>query len=88
MSVRDLKTLVVAAVVVVVVVVVGAAAAVLLMSPSGSLIVRVTDAPSTGTVSHIYLSITDIVLQGAGNSSVTFKVNATTFDLLALQNVN
>jgi hypothetical protein len=88
MPVRDLKTLVVAAVVVVVVVVVGVAAAVLLMSPSGSLIVGVTDAPSTGTVSHVYLSITDIVLQGAGNSSVTFKVNATTFDLLALQNVS
>ncbi|MDG6987853.1 MAG: DUF4382 domain-containing protein [Nitrososphaerota archaeon] len=82
-----MKTTVVAAIVVVAVVVVGAAAAVFLMAPSGSLIVGVTDAPSTGAVSHIYLTITDITLQGAGNSSTTFKVNATTFDLLALQNV-
>lgn len=73
--------------VVLVVVVAGVAAVVFLMAPSGSLIVGVKDAPSTGAVSHIYLTITDITLQGTGNSSTTFKVNATTFDLLALQNV-
>ena len=72
---------------VVVVVVVGAAAVLFSMPPTGSLIVGVKDAPSTGAVSHIYLTITDIVLQGSGNMSTTFKVNATTFDLLALQNV-
>lgn len=83
-----MKTTTVAlAVAIVAIVVVGAAAFVFLSAPSGSLIVGVKDAPSTGAVSHIYLTITDIVLQGSGNSSTTFKVNATTFDLLALQNV-
>ena len=76
------------AVAVLVVVVVAAVAVVFLMAPSGSLVVGVKDAPSTGAVSHIYLTITDIVLQGGtGNTSTTFKLNATTFDLLALQNV-
>ncbi|MDG6910074.1 MAG: DUF4382 domain-containing protein [Nitrososphaerota archaeon] len=84
-----LKTITVAvAVVVLVVVAVGAAAVVFLMAPTGSLIVGVKDSPSTGAVSHIYLTISDIVLQGgSSNASTTFKVNATTFDLLALQNV-
>ncbi|MDG6990270.1 MAG: DUF4382 domain-containing protein [Nitrososphaerota archaeon] len=73
---------------IVVVVVIAAAAAVFLMAPSGSLVVGVKDSPSTGAVSHIYLTITNIVLQGgSGNTSTTFTVNATTFDLLSLQNV-
>ena len=80
-------TIAAVAIAVVAIVVVGAAAVVFLTAPSGSLVVGVKDAPSTGAVSHIYLTITDITLQGSGNSSTTFKVNATTFDLLALQNV-
>lgn len=76
-----------AAVVVIAVVVVGVVAAVFLMAPTGSLVIGVKDAPSTGAVSSIYLTITDITLQGSGNSSTTYKVNATTFDLFKLTNV-
>lgn len=76
-----------AGVVLVVVVVAGAAAAIFLITPTGSLVIGVKDAPSTGSVSHIYLTISDITLQGSGNSSNTYKVNATTFDLLKLTNV-
>jgi Domain of unknown function (DUF4382) len=75
------------AIAVLAIVVIGVAAVVLLSAPSGSLIIGVKDAPSTGAVSHIYITITDITLQGSGNSNATFKVNATSFDLLALQNV-
>lgn len=76
-----------AAAVLVAVITVGAATALLLMAPTGSLVIGVKDAPSTGEVTHIYLTITDITLQGAGNSSSTYKVNDTSFDLLALTNV-
>lgn len=72
---------------VIAVVAVGAMAAIYLMSPSGSLVIGVKDAPSTGSVTHIYLTITDLTLQGSGNSSTTYKVNATSFDLLKLTNV-
>ncbi len=83
-----MKTVVlIAAVVVVAVVAVGVGAAILLMGPSGTLVVGVKDAPSTGAVSHIYLTITDITLQGSGNATTVYKVNATSFDLLALANV-
>ena len=76
-----------AAAVVVVVIAVGVVAAMYLMSPSGYLVVGVKDAHSTGSVTHIYLTMTDLTLQGAGNSSTSYKVNATTFDLLTLTNV-
>ncbi|MDG7008475.1 MAG: DUF4382 domain-containing protein [Nitrososphaerota archaeon] len=76
-----------AAAVVVVVVALGVVAALFLMSPSGYLVVGVTDAPSTGSVTHIYLTITDLTLQGSGNSSTSYRVNSTTFDLLELTNV-
>lgn len=81
-----MKTSLVAAVLVVIVVA-GAAAVLFLSSPTGSLVVGVKDAPSTGAVTHIYLTMTDLTLQGSGNSSTTYKVNATTFDLLGLTNV-
>lgn len=69
-------------------VVIGALAGSLLLSaPTGALVIGVKDAPSTGSVTHIYLNITDITLQGSGNSSTTYRVNATSFDLLALTNV-
>ncbi len=83
-----MQTKIVAVVIAVVVIVVAGVAATTLLAPSsGSLIVGVKDAPSGSSVTHIYLTITDIVLQGSGNASVNYKVNATTFDLLALQNV-
>ena len=77
----------VAAVVLIAVVAAGVVTAVFLMAPTGSLVIGVKDAPSSGAVSHIYLTITDMTLQGSGNASTTYKVNATTFDLLKLTNV-
>lgn len=83
-----MKVKVVAIAAAVAVVVAGALAVILMMSPTGNLVIGVKDAPSTSAVTHIYLTITDFTLQGgAGNVSTTFRVNATTFDLLALQNV-
>ncbi len=82
-----MKTSTIAAVLVLVAVAIGVLAGTLLLTPSGTLVVGVTDAPSTGNVTHIYLNITDITLQGSGNSSTTYKVNATSFDLLTLTNV-
>lgn len=83
-----LKTSTMAAVAAVIVVIaVGGVAAFYLASPTGYLVVGVKDAPSTGAVTHIYLTMTDLTLQGSGNSSTSFKVNATTFDLLKLTNV-
>lgn len=81
------NTILIVVVAAVVVALVGATVAVLLSPSGGSLVVGVEDAPSAGAVSHVYLTITDITLQGPGNSSVSYKVNATSFDLLALQNV-
>ena len=52
----------IAVVAVVVVVLVGAMVAVPLSAPDGSLIVGVKNAPSTRAVSHIYLTITGIIL--------------------------
>jgi len=83
----SLKTLTIAVAVLIMVVVVGVVAALLLSSPGGSLVIGVKDAPSTGAVTHVYLTITDLTLQGSGNSSTSYKVNATTFDLLKLTNV-
>lgn len=66
---------------------VGIVSAAFLNAENGSLVIGVKDAPSTGDVSHIYITITDMTLQGNGNSSTAYKVNSTTFDLLHLQNV-
>jgi uncharacterized protein DUF4382 len=82
-----LKGSTIAAVVLIVIVAVGGAAAYFLLSrPTGTLQIKVTDAPTPG-LSDIYLSITDITLQGEGNSSTTFHLNATTIDILKLTNV-
>lgn len=54
---------------------------------TGTVVVGITDSPVPGNVTHIYLTITDITLQTESNSSVTYKVNATTFDLIGLTNV-
>jgi uncharacterized protein DUF4382 len=77
----------VAAVAVIAVIAIVGVTALVLMSRTGNLVVGVKDAPSNSSVSHIYLTITDLTLQGSGNSSVTYKVNATTFDLIKLTNV-
>ncbi len=82
-----MRTSTVAAVLVLIAVVVGVSAAYFLNAPTGTLVIGVKDAPSGSDVTHIYLTMTDITLQGDGNSSTTYKVNATTFDLLSLQNV-
>jgi hypothetical protein len=81
------STMVVLALVVVVAVIAGATY--FLMSPasgSGTLFVGITDGP-VGNVSHIYLAISSITLQGTGNASTTYKVNSTAFDMLSLINV-
>ncbi len=77
----------VAVVVLVAVAAFGVFTAVLLMAPTGTLQIGVKDAPPTGAVSHIYLWISDITLQGSGNGTTTYRVNSTSFDLLGLQNV-
>ncbi len=82
-----MRPLAVAALLVLTAAVVGAAAASIFAAPGGSLVVGVKDAPSGGSVSHLYLTITDLMLQGSGNASTSYKVNATTFDLFRLTNV-
>ncbi len=79
------STIAAAGVIVVVLAAVGAAY-VFLGAPTGTLVVKVTDTP-VSTASHIYLSVSTIVLQGNGNSSTSFKVNDTKFDLLSMLNV-
>jgi len=53
---------------------------------NGTLSIGLTDAPAQG-VSHIYLTISNIELQGQGNSTTTYNQGSTQFDLLALVNV-
>jgi hypothetical protein len=54
---------------------------------NGTLSVQIKDSPVSG-VSHIYLTVSNITLQGEdSNSSTTFKLGSVTFDLLALVNV-
>lgn len=53
---------------------------------SGTLTLEVTDAPVAG-VSHIYLTISGIELQGSGNTTSSFSSSSRQFDLLALVNV-
>jgi len=52
----------------------------------GTLSLAVTDAP-IGSVSHLYLTISSIELQGNGNSSTTYQAGSIQFDLLSLLNV-
>ena len=54
---------------------------------SGTLALQVKDSP-VGTVSHIYLNVTNIKLQGNANSSTTYSVGPFSFDLLALVSVS
>ncbi len=80
-------TTVVVAVVLVAIVLGGIGASIYLTKPTGYLVIGVKDAPSTNGVTALYLTITDIKLQGEGNASATYKVNATTFNLLKLVNI-
>ena len=52
---------------------------------TGTLSVEVKDA--TTNVSNLYLTVSNIELQGSGNSTTIFKTGSITFDLLALVNV-
>lgn len=52
---------------------------------TGTLTVQVKDA--TSNVSNLYLTISNVELQGSGNSTTTFKTVTITFDLLAFVNV-
>jgi hypothetical protein len=74
---------------VVVIAVVALGAAVFLFSaPSagqGSISIGFTDAPVQG-VTHIYITISNIMLQGTGDTSVSYS-SGTQFDLLGLLNV-
>jgi hypothetical protein len=51
----------------------------------GSISIGFTDAPAQG-VTHIYITISNIMLQGTGNTSVSYS-SGTQFDLLGLVNV-
>jgi len=79
-----------AALVAAVVIAAAAISAAYLVTPltagGGTLAIGITDSP-VSNVSHIYLKISNIQLQGQGNTSVSFKVNPISFDLLSLVNV-
>lgn len=75
-----------AAAVVVAAIIISAAYLTTQLGGSGTLAIGFTDAP-VGNVSHIYLTMTDVQLDGPGNTSVNFRVNSTSFDLLSLLNV-
>ena len=70
------------------VIIVVAAAAVLLYGGrgNGTVILGVTDAP-VSNVSHIYVTISNVALQAQGNTTISYKVDSTQFDLLSLTNV-
>lgn len=73
-----------------VVIVVGVAAGglyVLSNHPTGTLVIGVKDSPIPANVTHVYLTISAIILQGDGNTTTSYKVNATQFDLLKLTNI-
>ena len=73
------------------VVVVAAAAGALYVlnrpTPTGTLVIGVTDSPLNSNVTHVYLMISGIILQGENNSTTAYNVNSTQFDLLSLTNV-
>ncbi len=82
-----MKTWILAAIALVVIVGAIGASMLLTSRPTGKLVIGVTDSPINSDVTHIYLTISDIKLQGDGNSTVSYKINATTFDLIQLDNV-
>jgi hypothetical protein len=82
-----MKTWIIAVAVIAVIVVAGAGAYLFLNKPNGVLAIGVTDAPVNAGVSHVYLTVTKVILQGDDNSSVSYNLNSTKFDLLRLVNV-
>jgi hypothetical protein len=80
-----MKTWLLAAVLVVILAVAGGGALLISGGSSGTLVVGVTDSPTF--VSHLYLTVSDITLRGDSNSTASYKVNSTQFDLLLLTNV-
>lgn len=55
-------------------------------SSNGTLSIGIMDSPIQN-VSHIYLTISNIMLQGNGNSTVAYNNGQVQFDLLSLVNV-
>ncbi len=81
-----MNRLIIAVVVVVVVIVAGSAILFSALSAGqGSVSIGFTDAPAQG-VTHIYITISNIMLQGTGNTSMSYS-SGTQFDLLGLVNV-
>ncbi len=81
------KTLMLVLGVLVVLAVAAGAVYLLSSSPSGTLVIGVNDSPLPSNGTHIYLTISGIILQGEGNSTTSYKVNSTQFDLLKLNNI-
>jgi len=82
-----MKQMTMVAVAVLVLVALAAGASVVLLAPSGgTLSIGFTDSP-VQNVSHIYLTISNIQLQGAGNASTSYSSSSTQFDLLSFVNV-
>ncbi|MDG6906495.1 MAG: DUF4382 domain-containing protein [Nitrososphaerota archaeon] len=82
---KSKNSLLLAAIVIIIIV---AAAGVFLYygtKSTGTLSLQVEDAPSN--VSNLYLTVSNIELQGTGNATTTFKTGSVTFDLLALVSV-
>jgi hypothetical protein len=82
-----MKPWILAVIVVAILAVAGGGFLLLSVGSSGSLVIGVTDSPTASTVSHVYITMSDITLQGASNSTASYKVNSGQFDLLALVNV-
>lgn len=55
-------------------------------SGDGTLVLEVTDSPAAN-VTHIYLTISNVELQGEGNTSTSYNISSAQFDLLSLINV-
>ena len=87
MPASELKTWVIAVAALVVVAIAAGGFLLLSNKPTGTLVVGITDSPLNSNVTHVYLTITGIVLQGENNSTTSYKVNSTQFDLLSLTNV-
>ena len=82
-----MKTALLLIVAAVVVVAAAAGALYVLNRPTGTLVIGVTDSPLNSNVTHVYLMISGIILQGENNSTTAYNVNSTQFDLLSLTNV-
>ncbi|MDG6905436.1 MAG: DUF4382 domain-containing protein [Nitrososphaerota archaeon] len=77
---------IVVAIIIVIVAAAGVALFYIATGSTGTLSLQVKDASSN--VSNLYVTISNIELQGSGNSTTSFKTGSVTFDLLALVNVS